>query len=200
MVVLKELRLVGLAKGLLLSFEGWNGSVCPRSGTWTWPWFGVEGSQNSKEDWFERFDPSGNASDRSREEKSTYWGLKMNNKWWIFTPLGWASPWFDVPGDSLFTFTPMERLSSLGWTSTGSSIDLPPTELLKVGKSWFKVSRSVLGNCYSCKHTQWWSGNEIKGHSHQRAHQSTRKTNVTASNQHTGLTEPSENKAYKMYH
>lgn len=32
-VVLKELRLVGLAKGLLLSFEGWKGSVCPRS--WT---------------------------------------------------------------------------------------------------------------------------------------------------------------------
>lgn len=62
-VVLKELRLVGLAKGLLLSFEGWKGSVCPRS--WTWPWFGVEGSQNSKEDWFERFDPSGNATERS---------------------------------------------------------------------------------------------------------------------------------------
>jgi len=49
-VLLKELRLVELAKGLLLSFEGWKGSVCPRSGTWTGPWFGVEGSQYSKED------------------------------------------------------------------------------------------------------------------------------------------------------
>lgn len=103
---------------------------------------------------------------------------KQMNGEFIFTIyLGWfwrASPWLDVPGDSLFTLTPMERLSSLG-----SSTVLPPTEALRVGKSWFKVSWSVLGNCYSCKHTQRWSGKESKGQWHQKAHQSTRKTKST---------------------
>lgn len=79
------------------------------------------------------------------------------------------TPWLAVPGDSFFTLNPMEMLSSLGWMSAGSSTAFPPAELLKVGNSWFKVSRSVLGNCYSCEHTTWWSENESKGHKHQKA-------------------------------
>lgn len=107
------------------------------------------------------------------------------------TPVGRASPWLDVPSDSLFTFNPMEKLSSLGWMSTGSSTALPSTEFLKVGKNWFKVSRSVLGNCYSCKtHTavEWkWEQRSLisKGIPE---HKKDKSPHVIASNQHMGLT------------